>query len=46
MEKLEVDINLFDLSEYNSNEKKVIISFLTNSTYHLGLLKNHNNPNI
>jgi hypothetical protein len=46
MEKLEVDINLFDLSEYNSNERKVIISFLTNATYHLGLLKNHNNPNI
>lgn len=46
MEKNEVDINFFDLSEYNSNERKVIISFLTNASYHLWLLKDHNNPNI
>ena len=35
MEKSEVDINFFDLSSFNSNERKVIISFLTNATYHL-----------
>lgn len=46
MEKNEVDINFFDLSEYNSNERKVIISFLTNATYHLWILKNHNDPRI
>ena len=46
MEKSEVDINFFDLSSFNSNERKVIISFLTNATYHLWLLKDHNNSNI
>lgn len=46
MEKNEVDINFFDLSQYNSNERKVIISFLTNATYHIWILKNHNDPSI
>ena len=46
MEKNEVDINFFDLSECNSNERKVIISFLTNASYHLWILKNHNDPKI
>lgn len=44
--KSETEVYLFDFSLFNPQERKVLISFLTNSIYHIGAGKNHNNPNL
>lgn len=44
--KNETEVYLFDFSLFNLQERKVLISFLTNVVYHIGASKNHNNPNL
>lgn len=43
--KKEVEVYLFDFSLFNPQERRVLISFLTNAIYHIWATKNHNNPN-
>lgn len=44
--KNETEVYLFEFSLFNTQERKVLISFLTNVVYHIGASKNHNNPNL
>ncbi|GAB0175328.1 MAG: hypothetical protein HHAS10_12070 [Candidatus Altimarinota bacterium] len=45
-EKKQTEVYLFDFSVFNTQERRVVISFLTNILYHIGAGKNHNNPNL
>lgn len=44
--KTETEVNFFDFSKFNSQQKKVLISFFTNAIYHLWAKKNHLNTKL